>query len=133
MNRSDYESIAVLLKDAGPVVDRDQLIAKLGSLFALENTRFDFIRFAKLAGMTAYSVDTNKMVQVGFLIAGDHVVCNECTSKSGAPPIHAAPLFRANCGDYRQSCHTCGKQVVEPKTQAWPELYSQGSCQICSA
>ena len=133
MTRSDYESIAVVVREAGTVIDRDHLIAKLGSLFAIDNARFDFIRFAKLAGMTAYSIDPDKMAQVGFLIAGEHVVCNECTSKVGAPPIHAAPLFRVGCGDYRQSCHSCGKLVVEPKTQAWPELFTQSSCQICGA
>jgi hypothetical protein len=32
-------------------------------------------------------------------------------------------MYRVNFGDYKQTCHHCGRIIVEPKTPVWPELF----------
>jgi hypothetical protein len=55
-------------------------------------------------------------------IGGGHdVFCSSCSPR--VP--HRTPLFKENIGDYRQSCHGCGRTLVEGKTPMWPELFDK--------
>lgn len=53
--------------------------------------------------------------------AGPAVLCPECTKKQQHGAI--SRLYREIVEPYKQSCHGCGKTLVEPRTPAWPELY----------
>jgi len=55
---------------------------------------------------------------VGYLVDGE--VVGTCCMKEGE-----VRLWRVNVEPYGQSCHRCGRTLVEPRTPAWPELYDR--------
>lgn len=67
--------------------------------------------------------------RIGYLIAYPHFtgVCCQACLDAADPPVKGDPkpvaLYRVNIGPYRQTCHGCGKILVEPKTPIWPELF----------
>jgi len=65
--------------------------------------------------------------QIGWLIDGNRVICRDkCALVLTIIYSHRiARIFRVNIGDYKQTCHTCGKVLVEPKTPSWPELFEK--------
>ena len=68
--------------------------------------------------------------RIGKLFRSQHIYCDDC-----APMLlwnDMATLTRENIGSYSQSCHNCGRQLVSPLTAAWPELFSEESCEVCS-
>jgi hypothetical protein len=67
--------------------------------------------------------------RIGYLIAFPAftgVCCQECLDGSDMrdqrDPKPVA-LHRVNIGPYKQTCHGCGKVLVEAKTSLWPELF----------
>ena len=38
-----------------------------------------------------------------------------------------ARLYWINVFPYKQTCHACGRTIVEPQSPAWPELHSQAN------
>lgn len=67
--------------------------------------------------------------RIGFLIAFPSftgVCCEACLNGSDmAAERDPKPvsLYRINIGPYKQTCHGCGKVLVEPRTSLWPELF----------
>jgi hypothetical protein len=52
---------------------------------------------------------------------GSKLVCVECAKTE--PTAQRIPLYFENIAPYKQTCHQCGKTVVEPRSQAWPVLF----------
>lgn len=69
----------------------------------------------------------NDADRIGYLIAYPHftgVCCQECLDVGDKDTVKSpVPLYRVNIGPYSQSCHGCGKTLVEPQTAIWPELF----------
>lgn len=65
------------------------------------------------------------MSHVGFIIPnagnGFRVECIECVEKHHVKDGSA--LFEVNVYPYGQSCHSCKKQLVEPQSEHWCELF----------
>lgn len=65
--------------------------------------------------------------RVGYLVAYpgfSGVCCQECLDGADKDTVkHPVSIFRVNVGPYKQTCHGCGKVLVEPKTPIWPELF----------
>ena len=67
--------------------------------------------------------------RIGFLIAFPSftgVCCEACLNGSDmAAERDPKPvsLYRINIAPYKQTCHGCGKVLVEPRTSLWPELF----------
>lgn len=51
-----------------------------------------------------------------------NVLCNFCVDKAEG---QKTKLYKVNVGPYKQTCHCCGKVLVEPQTPAWCELYTK--------
>lgn len=67
--------------------------------------------------------------QIGYIIKYPDFVgvcCEECHDAADKDPSGPAPprLYHENVYPYKQTCHGCGKVLVQSKTDAWPELYS---------
>lgn len=52
---------------------------------------------------------------IGYLIDANQVCCRDCAWKTfhGHEGGSWSKLYRVNIGSYWQSCHTCGKMLVE--------------------
>lgn len=67
--------------------------------------------------------------RVGYLIAFPAftgVCCQECLDGSDmadAKDPRPVAIYRVNVGPYKQTCHGCGKTLVEPRSPIWPELF----------
>lgn len=65
---------------------------------------------------------------IGYLVAGLQVKCLECGEEDWNNKTcnsQIARLFHINVFPYSQTCHCCGKKIVEPKTPSWCELFSK--------
>jgi hypothetical protein len=98
---------------------------------ALRTTIRDFMK-GPLGERVAEQRIHNSVKPIGFMVpkespgsgmpssGGHNVFCSSCSPRVG----HRTPVFRENIGNYRQSCHGCGRQLVEGK-MGWPELFSK--------
>lgn len=64
--------------------------------------------------------------QIGYLIEGKNVMCLSCADRTDLLRNNpdACKLYDVNIGDYKQTCHTCHKVLVQGKTPAWCELFA---------
>lgn len=73
----------------------------------------------------------NNADRIGYLVAYPSftgVCCQECLDAADKDTEKSpVPLYRVNVGPYKQTCHGCGKALVEPKTALWPELFVKTS------
>lgn len=64
---------------------------------------------------------------IGYLIAYpgfSGVCCQECLDAADKDTVkQPVPLYEVNVHPYKQSCHGCGKVLVQPATSLWPELF----------
>ena len=60
---------------------------------------------------------------IGYLVASatGYKVAGSCCRDAAA--ADAAPVYWSNVYPYRQSCMACGRQLVVPQSEAWPELF----------
>ncbi len=65
-------------------------------------------------------------IRVGYWVAGGQVLCPDCMvgyCQNGGCTPEPIRLDFQNIFPYNQSCHVCGKVLVEGRTKHWPELF----------
>lgn len=66
---------------------------------------------------------------IGYLIAYpgfSGVACQPCVTAADPPPVGdptPVKLYDVNVYPYKQTCHGCGKTLVEARSHHWPELF----------